>query len=323
MAFTGKIGYLEIESPFGNAGGVVKTPKDVERMAMTGVGWIEGGSYTFEGRLGNAFNPETGQFDKRVYHHDPITGVTTNSLGMPNIGFFGEESQETVLDQMPHMVQVAHNQRKPFVANVAPVSSSPLEESQELVAAAFSAGADAVLLNGGCPNVVEEDGGRHQLLSRDPDALYEVLNGLRGVVGRHREIFLRVSPLREDIGVPLVAKAVKCSAVVSAVFTPDTWPGHQPVDAEGEYLLDVPSGIGGASGSAYADKSLVETSMWVEQLQGSGIDVVRSSGVTSAREVKRSLDVGAVAAAGTTFFYESPLGWRQHVDGLLTELAQL
>lgn len=40
--FNELIGGLEnVESPWGNAGGVVKTIEDVERMARTGVGWIE------------------------------------------------------------------------------------------------------------------------------------------------------------------------------------------------------------------------------------------------------------------------------------------
>jgi len=41
MAFDGRIGHLEgIESPFSNAGGVVKTVEDVAVMALTGVGYI-------------------------------------------------------------------------------------------------------------------------------------------------------------------------------------------------------------------------------------------------------------------------------------------
>lgn len=321
MAFTGKLGHLTIESPFANAGGVVKTVEDVKAMAQTGVGWIEAGSFTEEARVGNQYNPETNEFDRRVYHYDETTGTTVNSLGMPNIGIFGDQSQETLIDQLPEMIYVAHQSNKPLVVNVAPVSSSPVEEAQELVAAVFAKGADAVLLNGGCPNVVTEDGERHQLLSRDPDTLKKVLNGLRPITARYNQIFLRVSPLRHDVGVEDVAKAVRSGGTVAAVFTPNTWPGHRPQNQDGDDLLDVPGGVGGASGPAYANKALVETSLWVQQLRGSGIDTVLSSGVMDADTLRRGLYIGAVAACGTTFFYEPRRGWRQDVDKLLNDLA--
>ncbi|MDZ7786120.1 MAG: hypothetical protein U5L95_03300 [Candidatus Saccharibacteria bacterium] len=55
MAFKGEIGHLEgFESPFANAGGVVKTMHDVEIMANTGVAYIEDGSQPLLPRLGNA-----------------------------------------------------------------------------------------------------------------------------------------------------------------------------------------------------------------------------------------------------------------------------
>lgn len=322
MAFTGELGHLTIESPFANAGGVVKTIEDVEKIALTGVGWIEAGSYTLEDRLGNAYNPYTTQFDNRVYNHNEQTGVTVNSLGMPNIGFITDGEAETLQEQLPGMLKAAHKQHKPLVVNVAPVSSSPVEESQDLVVAAFESGADGVLLNGGCPNVVEADGGRHELLSRDPDMLYKVLHGLRHITAKYNEVFLRVSPLREQRTIESIAKAVKCSAAVSAVFTPNTWPGYRSVDENGEGVLDVPGGVGGASGPAYANKALVETSLWVQELRGSGIDTVLSSGVMDADTMRRGLSLGAVAACGTTFFYESTRGWPQDVDDLLSDFAR-
>lgn len=320
MAFTGRIGHLEIESPFGNAGGVVKTEEDVIRMAQTGVGWIEAGSYTVEGRPGNAWNPETGEFDREVYHHDPETGVTVNSLGMPNKGMFirSPGAHDSVADDIGYMTAHAARYNKPLVVNVAPVSEDPAEETYVLVDQAFASGADAVLLNAGCPNVVTDDGDRHELLSRDPVALARVLEGLKSVTKRHERIFLRVSPLR-DSGLSRVAGVVKESGVVSAVFTPNTWPGYKAVKQDGSPVLDVPGGVGGASGPAYADRALVETSMWVRELEGTDIDVVRSSGIMSAAEVRRGLGVGAVAGAGTTFFFESQRGWQQDTNLLLSD----
>lgn len=320
MAFTGRIGHLKIESPFGNAGGVVKTEADVIKMASTGVGWVEAGSYTAERRLGNGWNPDTEKFDRVVYYHDPKTGITTNSLGMQNKGMFTRTpgTVDSVADDISYMVEHAADHGKPLVVNVAPVDDDPVEESYVLVDTAFARGADAVLLNAGCPNVVKDGGERHELLSRDPEALAAVLAGLEGIVKKNEKIFLRVSPLR-SLGLDAVAQVVKDSGVVSAVFTPNTWPGHVPTNSDGSPILGVAGGAGGASGPFYSEKALVETSMWVHELRGSGIDVVRSSGIMTGEELRRGLGVGAVAGAGTTFFYESQRGWQQDVHELLSD----
>lgn len=316
MAFNGYIGHLEdIESPWGNAGGVVKTVDDVEVMARTGVGWIEAGSYTLEPRIGNSPNGE------KVYYHNPGTGETFNSLGMPNKGM------DSVEQEIPEMARIAHAHNKKLVVNVAPVTSMPttVVETGELVARAYYAGADAVLVNAGCPNVVTEDGGRHELLSRDPTALLMILAelGHLGITGGHAPVFVRISPMESIEQMQLVTNSIKNSLAVSAVFTPNTWPGRKPVNIQGEPILEVPGGIGGKSGPAMAALAQTETARCASYLYGTGIDVVRSSGIVTAEELQFSLGHGAVAGAGTTFYYESRRGWAEDTDRLLSELTSL
>src|SRR5947209_1738569 len=96
-----RIGHLdEIGSPWGNAGGVVKTTADTGAMALTGVGWIEDGSHTLEKRLGNAVDPEHLELGPQyvVYTHDQNTGISANSLGMPG------ESLDEVEKEIPDRV---------------------------------------------------------------------------------------------------------------------------------------------------------------------------------------------------------------------------
>jgi dihydroorotate dehydrogenase len=210
------IGHLEVDSPFGNAGGVVKHVEDVEKMAHSGVGWIEAGSYTLEPREGNGSNGEV------VYFHNAETGETFNSLGMPNKGI------DEVETEIPAMAEIANGYGKPLIVNIAPVSDEPIQESVELTRRAYAAGADAVLLNAGCPNVITQDGGRHEILSHNPDVLEKVLRGLG------RTIFIRTSPMLEVEGVSLqrafrVMKVIKDSGVVEAVFTPNTWQDISPL----------------------------------------------------------------------------------------------
>lgn len=307
IEFNGRIGHLEnIESPWGNAGGVVKTIEDVEKMAHTGVGWVEAGSFTLEPRVGNSPNGET------VYCHNPETGETFNSLGMPNKGM------DIIEIEIPEMARIAHAQNKPLVVNVAPVSENPSTESVELVRRAYAAGADAVLLNAGCPNVVTMDGGRHELLSRSPDNLARVLFDIGSVIDK--PIFLRISPQVSSANMSRVISAIRLSKAVSAVSAPNTWPNHKPLTGYGEEILQVSGGIGGKSGPAMEHEAMKETNWAVRHAQGE-VDIISSSSIMSARSLQRRLSLGAVAGAGTTFFYEPVNGWQEDVDRMLTELA--
>jgi dihydroorotate dehydrogenase len=306
--FTGRLGHLtNIESPWGNAGGVVKTVEDAEQMACTGVGWIEAGSYTLEARAGNGANGE------RAYYHDPITGETFNALGMPN------EGMDQVVKEIPKMARVAHAYRKPLVVNVAPVSHNPAVESIELVQRAYQAGADAVILNAGCPNVITAEGGRHQILSYNISALHVTLQALQATMRRYKPIFVRLSPYDTAVSMRPALDIVKKSGVVSAVFTPNTWSDHRPTDTRGEAILQVPGGTGGKSGPATAHEASHQTHMAVNLLRPF-VDVVSSSGIMSGRALAERLSIGAVAGCGTTFYYESP-DWRHDTDQLLEELA--
>jgi dihydroorotate dehydrogenase len=305
MAFEGRIGHLEgIESPWGNAGGVVKTVRDVELMARTGVGWIEAGSYTLEPREGN------GSHGEKVYHH--AHGSTFNSLGMPN------EGMDEVETQIPEMIEIAHAHHKPLVVNVAPVTDKPAEESVELVRRAYAAGADAVLLNAGCPNVVTEDGGRHELLSCNPIELGRVLVELT-LQGIERPLFVRTSPQASVDDTLRLGAVMRMTGNVSAVFTPNTWPVRIPKTGRGP-MLDVPGDTCGMSGPSVADAAYDQTVWMTEALQGNGVDVVSSSGIMTAGELQARLDLGAVAGAGTTFYFESQ-NWQGDTDRLLSDLV--
>lgn len=321
MAFNGEVGHLAgIESPWGNAGGVVKTVEDVERMAHSGVGWIEAGSYTIESRPGNAVvvdeagNPIPGADLLVDRHYDEQAGAMYNSLGMPNRGM------DTVQLEIPEMIKIAHKHHKALVVNVAPVSHEPVNESIELVSRAYDAGADAVILNAGCPNVITENEDRHELLSRNPVAFGRVLMGLADAELSHK-IWVRISPQESLTNAYLLGNQIRASEIVSAVLTPNTWPGHKPLNEKGEPILTIKGNVGGKSGPAMAESAHTETAYMLLALRGSGVDVIRSSGIMEAKELQRSLDIGAVAAAGTTFFYESQNGWREDVDRLLSDLA--
>jgi len=314
--FSGQIGHLEgIESPWGNAGGVVKTIEDVERMAHTGVGWIEDGSHVLGGkRLGNAWNPETEQFDRCVYNYDKSTVETTNALGMPGQGF------DVAVEEVPKKVAISHTQDKKYILNVAPVSDDPASETVEMVRRGYAAGADAVLVNAGCPNVITYDGGRHELLSRSPSGLWKVLDALTQAE-LPKPVFIRISPQESFGHMAAICDVIEASGIVSAVFLPNTWPGYVPLNSNGQPILQVPGGMGGRSGPAM-NAAAEEQLIWASIMLGSTkIDIVSSSSIMNAHTLRRRLHLGATAGAGTTFYYESENGWKEDTDRLLSELA--
>lgn len=331
-----RIAHLDnLESPWGNAGGVVKKVEDVEKMANTGVGWIEAGSYTLEPRLGNEYDPETGKLKLdeetgepiKVYHYDPKTGEATNSLGMPNKGM------DVVEKEIPEMVKIAEAYGKKLVVNIAPVTSEPIEETKELVARSYEGGAHAVILNGGCPNVETGGGGREEILTLYPGTTFLVLDGLTEIVQKYHKVQIRVSPQKSIAKARELYESVIRADTVSAVWVPNSWPNHQPLEENGKPILGVSGGIGGLTGPATSPLAQQQTAWALEFLNRSGIDVVRSGGimdfkdeyleVNAARALKRSLSMGAVAAAGSTFYYESKNGWAEDTDRLLQEFDKL
>jgi dihydroorotate dehydrogenase len=315
--FTGRIGNIEnIESPWGNAGGVVKTVEDVEKMAHTGVGWIEAGSYTLEMRRGNKWNPDTEEYDpvRTDYDHDSETGLTHNSLGMPNKGM------DVVETEIPEMVRIAHAHSKKLLVNVAPVSQVPVEESVELVRRSYAAGADGVILNAGCPNVKDPNGQQHRLLSRSPEEFLRVLTGL--ISGRvQKRIMTRISPQETQQDMYEICNLLRNSGIITAVFLPNTWPVPMPGKEQGSPLLGVPMDSVGRSGPGMAEQAAIQTFWAGNALFETGVDIVSSSSIMDATELKHRMDLGAVAGAGTTFYYESKNGWQEDTDRLLSDLA--
>jgi dihydroorotate dehydrogenase len=324
MSFNGKIGHLEdIESPWSNAAGVARSIDEVYQLAQTGVGTIEVGGYTLERQLGGEWNQETGEPTNSVYFHDPDRGLTLNAIQLKNNGFNGDREAgfEPVVGHIPEMAKIAHGYDKKLIVNVALVSEDPVTESQELVRRAYGAGADAVLLSPGCPKYHPE-----QLLSRDIKTMKLILEGLKKEVEKNHPIFLRVSPMRNH-RLRALARAVVDSGVVSAVYTTNTWHFDEVLEVEDPVRRKIKSPHGGVSGPAMANKGLVETAMWVTELNHLPMrhrpDVVRTIGITNAYELERSLfsGIGAVAGAGTTFFTEPRNGWAADVDKLLHDLA--
>jgi dihydroorotate dehydrogenase len=311
--FEGRIGHLEVKSPWSNAGGVAKTPEKVELLAQTQVGSIEAGSYTLEPRFGNSPNGE------RVYYHNPDTNETFNSMGKANIGM------DLIEQQIPYMSKITHLLGKKLVVNVAVVSDSPVEEARELVSRTYEAGADAVLI-AEAQNVIKEDGQNQEIISQDAEKTKEMMAGLRPIVEKYKPVFYRLSTYESYAQTRSVVRQID-PKVVSAIYVSNTFPVEIPRDENGDKIIQVPGEICGMSGPAMAD-AYTQQLYWVltsSKIGGRSFDVVSSGGINKGCELKRRLDADdkVVAGCGTTLYYETPEeAWPEATDRIHRELTE-
>lgn len=312
------IGGYELESPLINAGGVIKSPEDTLLLAQTGIGAILAGSFTLDYREGNSPNGET------VYYHDSETGITYNSLGMPNKGL------RYLVDQdLSEMIEIAHYHNLPFILNLAPISDDPVAEIDEMFSVMAEAGIeelDGFELNAGCPNVVLEDGGRHELLSHYPRQLEAVLERVNDIKRDYFYIgstIVRISPFvdtRNAISLGMVFN----HAEVDVISAFNTFPGGRPLDDEGNEILQVKGGVGGMSGRGMQHEAEMQTMLLdnVRREQNGHYEIIGSNGIHDAESLRRRLRLGASAVSATTMFFESS-SWVNTVNGHLNDLTEL
>jgi len=311
-----RIGEFEPESPLMNAGGLLKTVEDVERMAQTGVGAVLAGSFTLEPRAGN------GADGQRVYYHDETTGVTYNSLGMPNMGI------EALAKVLPAMVDAAHDRDKPFILNLAPVSDQPQVEVAKMFRILRQAGIrqlDGVELNASCPNIVTGNGARHELLSHHPEQLEVVIDTLQDVAHNEVEvgaIWTRISPFQREQDAYDLVEAMSLTGV-DGVSAFNTFPGGKPLKDDVP-ILEVPGGTGGMSGPGMRHEA-EEQMRWLMQARsafGAGFDIIGSNGVMDAPDLRKRLALGASMVSATTLFWEST-NWQRTVHEVLEEYTEI
>jgi len=265
------------------------------------------------------------QMERKEYSEYAV--VLQNLLSLSSESF--SPSKIKIADVIPQMAELAHKSKIPkkLIVNVAPVTDEPVAESIELVSRAYEAGADGVILNGGCPNVITEEGGRHEILSTNPRAFMAVLNGLRPVTRKFKPVFVRTSPQRSYDNTKTILRIAEGSKAVSAVFKPNSFNSPIPLQ-DGKKVLGVKGDTAGKTGPATAEDSFRQARWAKEILNGSGVSLIRSGGIanfekggiSAAAELRRTLALGALGA-GTTFYYEAGEAWEEATDRLLRGLA--
>jgi dihydroorotate dehydrogenase len=310
---------VELDSPLVNAAGSINGTnvetilREVELLADTGIGAITGGSFTVPAQEGNA-----AKFGEPVYYHDPVNGKTYNSMGLPNIG------KDAAVELAPQVISRANG--KPVIYSGSPTNApehgSSVEQATRLAYDFLETGVDLVEINVSCPNVVTEGGGRKPIMGYDLETMQELISSLTEQVGEGQKLGVKLPPYLSDderLVATDLAKILRASNVFRFIVTANTIPNQEPLNEQGEHILTVPGGKGGMSGSATKQTGREQLELWREQM-GDSVDIVSTLGVDSGKELKTRLQLGAVAAGGVTFLWESS-NWKNAVTKVLFDFA--
>ncbi|MBI1857360.1 hypothetical protein HY003_04025 [Candidatus Saccharibacteria bacterium] len=312
---------VELDSPLLNAAGSINGPnaegllREVDLLASTGIGAITVGSFTIPRQEGNEV-----KFGSPTYHYDAVEGKTYNSMGLPNIGL------DEAVALAPDVVSRSHDKGKPVIYSgsptMSPESGESVEQARRLVYEFLQTGVDLVELNVSCPNVVTEGGGRKPIMGYDLESMAELIDVLASEVGEGQRVGVKLPPYvtdEEKLLIPEVAKILRAKNVFSFLVTANTIPNQIARNQDGNPILSVPNGAGGMSGPATKEAGREQLQMWHEQM-GDRLDIVSALGVDSGQEVAVRRSLGAVAAEGVTFLWESD-NWASKVSKVLHDFA--
>lgn len=136
--------------------------------------------------IGNRFNEGN---RGTTYDHDPETGETVNSMGLPGIGI---EAATPIIKEFSQRYRDAG---KLLIVGVSTLrGDDALEVLPELVERTFEAGAPVVEVNYSCPNIVIAGGGRKPLLGYDLDAMLAARGAIVGRVGTSARVQEKLPP---------------------------------------------------------------------------------------------------------------------------------
>ncbi len=298
----------EIETPLVNAAGSINGTsselilREAKTLANTAIGAITIGSFTVPRQEGNE-----AKFGGPTYYHDQNTGETYNSAGLPNVGL--NEAKKLI----PEVVKIAHEKGKPVIASVASTldsaeSGNTYEQLVRLVYEMQLTGVDMVEVSPGSPNTVTDDGGRKELMAYSLESMYELIEILTPwIETTDTKVGLKLPPYISDEQrsiVPELAKLINNKRKFGFIVTSNTIPNQTALDENDKFILSVPGGTGGMSGPATKQLGREQLHMW-RQLLDDSVDIISTLGVNDGIEVAVRRRLGASAAGGVTFLWES------------------
>ena len=272
---------FEFENPVGLAAGFDKNARHTEIIEALGFGFIEIGSVTHRGWLGNP--------QPRLFRLKKDEGLI-NRMGLNNEGAEAVAARlKTLRPGVPLFVNVAKTPDKSM--NEAETIQDYCESVRKL-----KPYADVMVLNISCPNA---DGGR---TFEDPALLRDLLTGVRGVLEKdEKPLLIKLSPdLSRD---QLEATFGVCESFeVDGYTATNTTTHREGLQASSRELEAI--GMGGMSGRPLHDRA-VEVVRHLRSLTQKPI--VGVGGVSDCQTAQDFIDAGAtLVQAYSGFIYRGP-----------------
>jgi dihydroorotate dehydrogenase len=299
---TAELAGYPMEVPFGPAAGVLtganeevllNQTKDVLRSPASVAWW---GSFTWNGGQGN--EPEYGE----VYYHNRLTGLTYNSMGLPNIG-----SQRAMV-LYPSMKEQGDAHGTLLIPSVSPgKGEDPLEVLPRMAEGFAEAGAPVIEVNYSCPNKFKKSGWREPILCFDLPAMEAAQAEVVRRVGNDVLVIAKVAPYL-DQRTELIPKVAELFARVGGNYglgLSNTIGGEKGRRENGNYALpNVPDNEGGMSGRSVGSVGLGQLVRFNQFVEA---DVPKASylGVEDASDVLHRERLGAIVCGGVTVFKQN------------------
>ncbi len=296
----------ELPWPIGSAAGMTNHP-DIEAVAArfaglteAGLGFVVLGSWKLgEASGGNGYiKNDTGwEHVGGDEYVDIETGAGFNAKGLPGPG------TDTGIDRLPDLIDLGHSQGVEVALSLSPHTSEPLEELREILEVgrkALAAGVLYVEVNLSCPNVP----GRPPFY-QDIDAVgqfYEMVRSGAPLPNRHGQpgIYPKYGPGLTLAQMRATMQMTIGSQSIGGRVTSNTLGNQQPMLPDGVTpAIQVNNGKAGESGPALTwlgREELLHARETQQIMPGASTEqLVSVLGVTTGREVKRRLDLGASA----------------------------
>lgn len=325
----------ELSSPLINAAGSIngrninRIQDEFNSLLATDIGGVTLGAFTIPENIGNGE-----KFGEPVFHFDPITKESNNSIGLDNIGSDG------AVELSDKLTEKAHARGKILIYSGSPLGNpkygSPIKQASELAYKFLDTNVDLVEINVSCPNIVGEGGGRKPIMGYDFQTMEELMVELKQVVGSNPRLGLKMPPYLDETKEPMIprlANLFKTVNILGFLSTSNTIPNNIPLDGRGEPIFEhIPGHTAGLSGFServvkMGRQQLLHWSNEVEK--GLELNIISMEGVASGKEVFYRRRIGASACAGVTFLWRTdkmkfgkPMTWGERVTEMLEGFSE-
>lgn len=284
-----------LDAPLSNAAGTAKTVDQARELVAAHVPRVMMGSYTREARPGN---------EGTTYYESPVAAL--NSLGLPS------PDVSTWSGWVSEVVQIARGTGSEVWVSVAGFST---DEFAPLVVAALEAGADAVEVNLGCPNIWE---GSHQkrIFSYSAPLVEDVLGAVSSVAPMDR-VGVKLSPIF-DTELMSEVDDVLLRHDVAFATTMNTLPNCMALGSEGVPVITPGGGLAGMSGPAIKWVALGQVAMHRSLMPT--VPIIGVGGVTQGQDVHDMLTAGADSCqVATSVWKRGPRAFHEILAGYVDQ----